>query len=201
MIATTSKNSQFTENYLMKNQSVADNRHQEKSHKMQQENFQFSSDQVRLTYSAETTPTYSSSLSLEKKSGDGYDLLRGLVLNIFKDQGIDYNIATDDAEIDLRALTPEKAQELITDDGYFGVEKTSERIVQLAIGIAGGDPTRIDAIRQGIDNGFQQALDAFGGELPDISHDTYNTVMHKLDDWAGVDTANNSPESQIQVKS
>ena len=201
MITTTSGNSQFTANYIKMNQAVTADSYQENGLKVQQENLQFSTDQVSLTYSSETVTTYSSSLSLEKKMGDGYDLLRGLVLNIFKDQGLDYKIATDNADIDISTLTPEKAQELIADDGYFGVEKTSDRIVKFAIGMAGGDPARIDAIRQGIDDGFQQALDAMGGWLPDISYDTYDTVMQKLDDWADVDMTNTSPEPPTQVKS
>jgi hypothetical protein len=133
-------------------------------------------------------------MSLESNAGDGYDLLRGLVLNIFKEQGIDYKIATDNSEIDISTVTPEEAQELIADDGYFGVEKTSERIFNFAVGMAGGDPSRINTIREGVENGFQEALDAFGGWLPDISYDTYDAVMKKLDDWAGVEM---SPQSQI----
>jgi hypothetical protein len=113
---------------------------------------------------------------------------------MFKEQGIDYKIATDNSEIDISTVTPEEAQELIADDGYFGVEKTSERIFKFAVGMAGGDPAKIDAIREGVKNGFQEALDAFGGQLPDISYDTYDTVMNKLDDWAGVEM---SPQSQI----
>ncbi len=201
MIATTSGNSQFIKNYPKINQLITAKTYPDNGKKVQQENFQCNSDQVSLNLSAKTVATYNSSLSLENKNGDGFDLWRGLVLNIFKDQGIEYTIATDNAEIDIRTLTPEKAQELIAEDGYFGVEKTSERIVQFAIGMAGGDSSRMDVIRQGIDDGFQQALDAFGGRLPDISYKTYDSVMQKLDDWATIDTTNNIPESQTQVKS
>ncbi len=132
-------------------------------------------------------------MSLDTDTGDGFDLLRGLVLNIFKGQGLDYTIAADDTEINVRTIAPDEAQERIADDGYFGVEKTSDRIFKFAVGMAGDDPTCIDAIRVGVGNGFREALDAFGGWLPEISYDTYDTVMKKLDDWAGVD---NSPQSQ-----
>lgn len=158
----------------------------------QSESFTVKTDQVSLSYSAESVLTYDSSMTLRGGQNDGYDLLRGLVLNLFKEQGIDYKIATDTGEIDLTTLTPEDAQDLIADDGYFGVEQTSQRIFDLAVGIAGGDPTRVDAIRAGVDKGFQEAYDAFGGWLPDISYDTYDAVMKKLDDWAG---ENDSQES------
>jgi hypothetical protein len=154
------------------------------------------SDTVQFSYSAETTVTYSSSLSLKGQVGDGFDLLRGLVLNIFKEQGLDYQIAAGDQTIDLSRITQEEAQELVADDGYFGVEQTAERIFSLAVGIAGGDLAKIDEIRAGVEHGFQEALDAFGGWLPDISYSTLDAVMSKLDEWAG---ETDSP-AQVEVK-
>lgn len=194
MIETNNGNTNISKNSLNKNQSNHSLTYQEKGQTVQEQRLQFTTDQVDLTYTAESVTTYNRSMSLENKAGDGFDLLRGLVLNIFKEQGIDYKIATDDTEIDMSTVTPEEAQELIADDGYFGVEKTSERIFNFAVGMAGGDPAKIDAIRQGVEKGFQEAMDAFGGWLPDISHETYDTVMQKLDDWAGVDQ---SPQNQI----
>lgn len=155
----------------------------------QQESFSLTTDKVTLSYSTESVLTYDSSMTLQGNQADGFDLLRGLVINILKGQGIDAKLVTDDAEIDLSTMTPEEAQELVADDGYFGVEKTSQRIFDLAVGIAGGDPARLDAIRAGVEQGFQEAYDAFGGWLPDISYDTYDAVMNKLDDWAGVEAS------------
>ena len=149
-------------------------------------------DQVNISYNSESVSTYQFDMSLEKTAGDGLDLLRGLVLNIFKEQGLDYTIEATDTEIDLETISPEEAEVLVADDGYFGVEKTAERIFNFAVGVAGNDPERIDAIKEGVNNGFQQALEAFGGELPDISYDTYDAVIDKLDEWAGI---SESPES------
>lgn len=151
-------------------------------------------DQVDISYSSESVSTYQYDMSLEKTAGDGFDLLRGLVLNIFKEQGLEYKIETGAGVVDLETITPEEAQELVADDGYFGVENTAERIFNFAVGIAGGDITRIDAIKEGVNNGFQEALEAFGGELPEISYETYDAVINKLDEWAGI---TESPESSI----
>lgn len=194
MIETNTGNTNISKNSLTKNQSINSLTYQEKGQTVHQQKLHFTTDQVDLKYSTESVITYNRSLSLENTAGDGFDLLRGLVLNIFKEQGLDYKIATDNSEIDLSTITPEEAQDLIADDGYFGVEKTSERIFNFAVGMAGGDPAKIDAIRQGVEKGFQEALDAFGGSLPDISYETYDTVMQKLDDWAGADQ---SPQNQI----
>lgn len=127
--------------------------------------------------------TYTGSLALNTNEDSQYSLLRQLVAGLLQEQGIDTLAMGNDHTLEMTDLTPDEAQELVADDGYFGIEKTSERIIQFAIGIAGGDATRIDAIREGIDQGFQEALDAFGGWLPDISYDTYDAVMEKLDQW------------------
>ena len=143
------------------------------------------SDTVTINQRAETTATYSSSLTMNQNiKGDGFDLLRGLVLNMLKEQGIDFKVANGDQQIDISQLTQKDAQALIADDGYFGVEKTSSRITDFAIATAGGDPSKLAAIKEGVDKGFNEALKAFGGQLPDISYKTYDAVMKKLDAWA-----------------
>lgn len=153
------------------------------------ESFTFRTDQVSLGYSAESVMLYDSTMSVQGVRNDGFDLLRGLVLNVFKEQGIALEISIGNSEaeleeIDFEELTQEKAAELVSEDGYFGVEQTADRIVDFAIGIAGGDPARLDAIKAGVEQGFNEALEAFGGWLPDISYKTYDTVMEKLDGWA-----------------
>lgn len=152
------------------------------------------SDTVTLGSDLKTSFTYSSSLSKAGSKTDGFDVLQGLVLNMLKKQGINFKIANGSKEIDLSKITQKDAQKLIAEDGYFGVDQTSDRIVNFATGLAGGDPTKIDAIKQGVENGYQEALKAFGGKLPDISHQTYDAVMTKLDAWAK--TASDSQVTQ-----
>lgn len=173
-----------TANYLNQTGSTNNFLYEKSGQIITQESFTYSDDQVSISYSSESMVTYNKSLSLQGTHQDGYDLLRGLVLNIFEKQGIDYTIQVDGSEVDLRHLSQTEAQELTADDGYFGVEKTSERIFNFAVGIAGGDPTRIDAVQEGVQQGFEEAKEAFGGWLPEISYSTYDAVMNKLDEWA-----------------
>jgi len=112
------------------------------------------------------------------------NLLRSLVLQIFEEQGLATKLSMGDRSIDIKSLTPGQAQELVAEDGYFGIEQTSERIFQGAIGIAGGDPARLDAILKGIEKGFAEADKAFGGTLPEISYKTRDAVLEKLSNWA-----------------
>lgn len=124
--------------------------------------------------------------------GSPYQLLKQLVIKTLEDQGVASKITTDAGEIDLGSLTPESAQELISEEGYFGVEKTSQRIVDFAINAFGADPTKLTQITDAIEKGFQEAAAVFGGQLPEISHQTYAAVMEKLDNFAGK-TAENKP--------
>ncbi len=127
--------------------------------------------------------TYSSSMTIKGDEGVKYQLLQRLVVNFFQAQSINTEIVIEDNKVNITQLSQEEAQELVSDEGYFGVEQTAERIFQLAITIAAGDPAKIDAVKEGIEKGFQKALDAFNGWLPDISYQTYDRVMAKLDNW------------------
>lgn len=142
-------------------------------------------DTVNLTQNPETVTTYSNSISTVDAAEQGYDMLRRLVANMLKEQGIDYVIATVDSDtIDISQISQQQAQELVAEDGYFGVEQTSDRIVNFALAISGGDVTKLDAIKKGVEDGFNQALEAFGGALPDISYQTFDVAMEKLESWA-----------------
>ncbi|MBV5318850.1 MAG: hypothetical protein JZU50_13715 [Desulfobulbaceae bacterium] len=141
------------------------------------------SDSITLRSESSLSVTYSGNMKMNDGDKAKYGMLQNLVANLLKEQGIDTKIAIGDSEIDIADITPEEAQELVSADGYFGVEQTSDRIFQFATGIAGGDPSRIEAIREGIDKGFAEAKAAFGDWLPEISYDTYDAVMKKLDDW------------------
>jgi hypothetical protein len=150
----------------------------------QQSNMQSTVDTVTLQQNRETSITYSSSLSPEDMADRGYELLRKMVTTLLQEQGVDFEIATGTSTINLQEITQEEAQQLIAEDGYFGVEQTSTRIVDFAIALAGGDVSRLDAIKEGVEKGFNEALQAFGGSLPDISYKTLDAVMEKLDVWA-----------------
>jgi hypothetical protein len=131
-----------------------------------------------------TAATYDASPPAQNRGDADFDLLRAYVASLLQEVGVATEVATGGEAVDISTLTPDKAQELVGEDGYFGVEQTSERIVDFAIATAGGDSSRLAAIKEGIDRGFQEAADAFGGWLPDISYQTYDAIMEKLDSWA-----------------
>ncbi|MBR1741513.1 MAG: hypothetical protein IJ733_06510 [Lachnospiraceae bacterium] len=83
-----------------------------------------------------------------------------------------------------------KAQADVAEDGYWGVEQTSDRLVSMAIALSGGDTGKADEMMAAIQKGFDKATAAWGEKLPQISQDTLKAAMDKMNDWKnGVTTA------------
>ena len=92
------------------------------------------------------------------------------------------------------AATKAQAQADIAEDGYWGVKQTSERILDFAKALTGGDPSKVDEMRKAFEKGYKQAEKTWGGELPDISKQTYDAVMKGFDE---MDAANKAAEAAV----
>ena len=80
--------------------------------------------------------------------------------------------------------TPEQAaqaQKDIADDGYWGVEQTSDRIVKYATALSGGDPEKLDTLISAFEKGYAEAEKTWGGTLPDLCQRTREAVHDKFD--------------------
>ncbi len=78
-------------------------------------------------------------------------------------------------------LSKEEATELVSEDGFFGIAQTSERIANFVINGAGGDEDRLRAGREGMLQGFKEAETIWGGELPEISQTTMKKAIEMVD--------------------
>ncbi len=78
-------------------------------------------------------------------------------------------------------LSQEEAAELVSEDGFFGVAQTAERIANFVIDGAGGDEERFRAGREGMIQGFKEAEEIWGGELPEISQETMAKAIEMVD--------------------
>lgn len=116
--------------------------------------------------------------------------LQNIVQQLMTKQGQTYNTANDiwkflaSGDFTVDAATKEQAQKDIAEDGYWGVEQTSDRIIDFAKALAGGDPSKIEDMREAFKKGYEQAEKTWGGELPEISKKTYDAVMEKFDKMA-----------------
>ena len=79
--------------------------------------------------------------------------------------------------------TKKQAQADIAEDGYWGVDKTSERILDFAKALSGNDASKADELLEAFQKGFKEATKTWGKDLPDISQKTYDAVMTKFEAW------------------
>ena len=77
-------------------------------------------------------------------------------------------------------LTSQEASSLISDNGYFGIDNTANRIADFVINGAGGDAGKLRSGLEGVKNGFAQAKTIWGQALPDISQQTMNKTLDRI---------------------
>ncbi len=74
--------------------------------------------------------------------------------------------------------------QVISEDGYWGVTQTSQRIIKLVISLSCGDTSRLETLKGAIQKGFEGAEHSWGKALPDICRQTMDAALDGLDEWA-----------------
>ena len=87
-----------------------------------------------------------------------------------------------------------QAQKDVAEDGYWGAEQTSDRILSFAKALAGDDPEKADELLEAFKKGYKQATKTWGSDLPSLCSDTYDLVEKKFSEWknSSKDTADTS---------
>lgn len=88
-----------------------------------------------------------------------------------------------DGKVTVDAAAKAKAQEDISDDGYWGVKQTSERLFDFASALAGDNVEMMEKMQKAMDKGFGQATKTWGKELPSISKDTYDAANKLFEEY------------------
>lgn len=115
--------------------------------------------------------------------------MQNLVTTMFSKQGVKVTSLEDmwkklaNGDFTADEETINKAKEDISEDGYWGVKETSQRIFDFAVALSGGDEDKMEKMRDAVTKGFKEATKAWGKELPEISQKTYDAVMKKFDDY------------------
>ena len=78
-------------------------------------------------------------------------------------------------------LSQDEAAALVSEDGMFGIQQTSERIANFVISGSGGNEDMLRAGREGMLQGFKEAEKMWGGELPEISQKTMQAATEMVD--------------------
>ena len=76
-----------------------------------------------------------------------------------------------------------KAKEDVSEDGYWGVKQTSQRLFDFASALAGDDPEKMKEMQKAMEKGFKQATGAWGKDLPGICGDTLSAANKLFDDY------------------
>lgn len=145
------------------------------------------------TAAASTKKTYkpdTATIAKMKADADARtEQLRSLVEKMMTKQGVAIGtadsmwsfLAKGDFTVD--EATRAQAQADIADDGYWGVDQTSDRILDFAKALSGNDPEKADLLLDAFKKGFKEATKSWGQDLPDISQRTYDAVVEKFNKW------------------
>ena len=115
--------------------------------------------------------------------------LTSLVHKMMSGQAKTYGQATDmwkflaSGDYTVDAATKAQAQKDISEDGYWGVKQTSQRLFDFACALAGDDVDKMKEMQAAVEKGFKQATGAWGRELPSICKDTFDATNKLFDDY------------------
>lgn len=150
-------------------------------------------DDIGVVYEKSTTAKdgnekvtdYSSIISnLKQELNTKNTQLQNLVNQLLGEQANKYTKLSDlFKNIKADPATIAQAQKDVGEDGYWGIEQTSERLVSMAKALSGGDSTKADQMIAAMKKGFDQATAAWGDKLPSICQDTIDSAVKKMESW------------------
>jgi len=125
---------------------------------------------------------------LQKQGQKSQDVLK----KIFGENG-NFDNVTDlgkvMASLEVDDETRAEAASLIGENGDLGVNQISKNILDFAKAASGGDPSKIEELKQAFLKGFSEAERAWGGSLPQISYQTKEAVLKGFEEWEKSNTA------------
>lgn len=103
-----------------------------------------------------------------------------------------------EVEFDITPAAIEKAQQETSEDGYWGVEQTSDRLLEFAKALSGDNPEKADMLLDAVKAGYEAAEEIWGGELPELSQKTLDVTIKKFEAWR--DGIEYVPEEKADVE-
>jgi hypothetical protein len=76
-----------------------------------------------------------------------------------------------------------QAQQDISEDGYWGVTQTAQRLFDFASALAGDDEEQMQKMQEAMQKGYEQATKSWGKDLPDISSKTLEAANQLFEDY------------------
>lgn len=129
---------------------------------------------------------------MKQAQADRQNQLISLVQKMLTGQAGVANLADMFTPDNLKDVTPEQiaqAKEDISEDGYWGVKETSQRLFDFACALAGDDVDKMKEMQDAIKKGFDNATKAWGKDLPDICKDTLDATDKMFEDYFAANSA------------
>ena len=123
---------------------------------------------------------------LKQEQLDRKSQLSGLVQQMFSKQAGTSKLADLFSPENLKNVSAAdiaQAKEDVSEDGYWGVKQTSQRLFDFASALAGDDVEKMKEMQAAMEKGFKQATKAWGQDLPSISQDTLSAANKLFDDY------------------
>ena len=114
-----------------------------------------------------------------------------MMVQNFQKQGINFSMANGDdfwkmmasGNFTVDEKTKADAQQAISEDGFWGVKQTSQRIFDFAAALAGDDVELMKKYQAAVEKGFGEAEKSWGGSLPSICGETHTAVNKLFDEY------------------
>jgi hypothetical protein len=129
------------------------------------------------------TPDLDKVQQMKAESANNMAAFKKMVYTLFKDQGSKF-FEQLGGKMEIDEATQLAAQQAIAEDGEWGVEAVANRLLEFAKSLSGGDPSKIEMLRDAVKAGFGAAAKVWGGDLPGISQQTFTRTMELFDEWA-----------------
>lgn len=90
-------------------------------------------------------------------------------------------LASGNYEVDPQ--TKAQAKEDISENGYWGVKQTSQRLFDFASALAGDDVEKMKKMEAAMEKGFDMATKTWGGALPSICRETIDATHEMFEEY------------------
>lgn len=132
--------------------------------------------------SSYTKPKKLSAEQLKQLSDERIASFNKMVENLLGKQVKQYNKSMFDG-INVTPEVASKAASAIAPGGEWSSDAVSDRLIEMAKALSGGDASKLETLKNAVKKGFEQATQAWGAKLPSICDETYDKTMQKFDEW------------------
>lgn len=146
-------------------------------------------EEMKVTYSIHKMSSEERASLVEKLMQDHENRksqLSNLVRDMLSKQGEVSNLADLFSPENLKKVSAQdiaQAKEDVSEDGYWGVKQTSQRLFDFASALAGDDVEKMKEMQEAMKKGFEKATAAWGKDLPQICSDTLDAANQLFADY------------------